>query len=48
MGNFSFKNFGFTLFMSEMRAILKPELPIYIVNCWRRAHFLAVVTSLAM
>ena len=27
MGNFSFKNFGMTLFMSEMRAILKPELP---------------------
>ena len=27
MGNFSFKNFGFTPFMNEMRAILKPELP---------------------
>ena len=27
MGNFSSKNFGFTPFMSEMRAILKPELP---------------------
>ena len=27
MGNFSFKNFSFTSFMNEMRAILKPELP---------------------
>ena len=27
MGNFSFKNFGFTPFMNEMREILKPELP---------------------
>ena len=27
--------------------ILKPELPIYIVNSWRSSHFLAVVTSLA-
>ena len=27
MGNFSFKNLGFTPFMDEMRAILKLELP---------------------
>ena len=27
MPNFSFKNFGFTPFMNETRAILKPELP---------------------
>ena len=27
MGNFSSKNFDFTPFMSEIRAILKPELP---------------------
>ena len=27
MRNFLFKNVGFTPFMNEMRAILKPELP---------------------